>query len=118
MRLRIFVFGSNLRGIHGAGAARFAAEHYGAQRGVGEGLTGDSYALPTCHGPGDPMTLAEIQYCAATFAAFAHDHPETDFLLTAVGCGIAGHEPAEIMALFPILPDNVYVQAKLAQATP
>lgn len=117
MRRRIFVFGSNLRGIHGAGAARHAADHYGAQRGVGEGLAGDSYALPTCHAPGDPMSLSEIDGHADRFAHFAYQHPELDFLLTAVGCGIAGHKPADIMALFSRLPDNVYVQAKLAQVS-
>ncbi len=116
MRRRIFVFGSNLQGIHGAGAALHAAKHCGAERGVGEGLTGDSYALPTCNRPGDPMSLAAIGAHARRFADFAYAHPELDFLLTAVGCGIAGHDPEDVLPLFGQLPDNVYIQAKLTGA--
>jgi hypothetical protein len=118
VRRRIFVFGSNLLGIHGAGAARAAVVFHGAERGVGTGLTGDSYALPTCKAPGVPLPLDEIVPHTMEFVRFAAANPDMDFLLTAVGCGIAGHKPAEIFALFGRMPDNVYVQAKLAQATP
>jgi hypothetical protein len=115
MRRRIFVFGSNLLGIHGAGAARYAKDHLGAQKGAGVGLTGYCYALPTCHAPGMPMTLDEIRQYAKQFTAFATENSGDDFLLTAVGCGIAGHKPADILALFGDLPDNVYIQAKLTK---
>jgi hypothetical protein len=114
-RRRIFCFGSNRLGIHGAGAARFAADHYGAQRGVGEGLTGECYALPTCSAPGAPLPLDEIRRHAEAFTQTARARPNYDFLLTAVGCGIAGNTPAEILPLFGELPDNVYVQARLAR---
>jgi hypothetical protein len=114
MRRRIFVFGSNLLGIHGAGAARYAKDQLGAQNGVGVGLTGDCYALPTCHAPGKPMTLDEIRPYAKQFTDDA-TNSDYDFLLTAVGCGIAGHKPSDILALFGDLPDNVYIQSKLAK---
>lgn len=114
MRRKIFVFGSNLMGYHGGGAAKAASVDYGAVRGVGEGLTGDSYALPTCASPGLPLSHGEIMPACQRFSAFAHAHPELDFLLTAVGCGIAGLSTAEVGEWFGDLPDNVYVQARLA----
>jgi hypothetical protein len=115
VRRRIFVFGSNLMGYHGGGAAKFARDVYGAQMGVAEGLTGECYALPTCTSPGNPMPAADVQKACERFEKFAKDHPEMDFLLTAVGCGIAGFKTHEIAAMFTTsLPENVYVQAKLA----
>lgn len=118
MRRRIFVFGSNLMGYHGGGAAKYAREECGAVEGVGEGLTGESYALPTCTAPGVPMSMHEVGYACQRFKAYAISHPELDFLLTAVGCGIAGFSADDVGFLFgsigPQLPDNVYVQAKLA----
>lgn len=115
MRRRIFVFGSNLVGDHCGGAALWAHLEHGAQMGVGEGLTGESYALPTCRAPGQRCTLERIATAALEFRHFAIEHPELDFLLTAVGCGIAGFTPAQIAPLFHNLPNNVYLQAKLVQ---
>lgn len=114
MRRRILVFGSNLMGYHGGGAAKYARDVLQAEMGVGEGLTGESYALPTCKAPGDPMPRADVARACTRFAQFAADHPELDFLLTAVGCGIAGFDTTEIGSFFPYLTDNVYVQARLA----
>lgn len=114
MRRKIFVFGSNLMGYHGGGAALVASRDYGAVRGVGEGLTGDSYALPTCAAPGLPLARTEVAQACTRFARFASEHPELDFLLTPVGCGIAGFSTADVGGMFPYLTDNVYVQTRLA----
>ncbi|MBR1850013.1 MAG: hypothetical protein IJ789_01420 [Bacteroidales bacterium] len=90
----IFVFGSNIQGMHGGGAAWFASRNFGAQWGVGEGLTGRCYALPTMEG------YASLQKAVANFTDCARKHPELTFLVTAVGCGIAGYSPAEVAPLF------------------
>ena len=107
----IFVFGSNLDGIHGAGAARFAHEHHGAKMGVGEGLTGNSYALPTKgHGITD-MTLAQIEWHMVRFLNVARANLELTFPLTPVGTGLAGHAKRDIWAMLEKhgLPRNVYL---------
>lgn len=117
MNRRIFVFGSNDQGRHIAGAAAFAATHYGAEAGVSEGLTGDCYALPTCEWLGRELRafpLNRIQLHANTFMEFARANPDMDFLLTAVGCGIAGYATRQVADLFRDCPDNVYIQARLA----
>ena len=116
MRRRIFVFGSNAQGVHGAGAARYARMYYGAELGVGEGLTGEAYALPTKHTQYKTMSLQEVQLAMQRFALFAKEHPEMDFLLTSVGCGLAGFTPEQIGKIMPRLSDNVYIQARLAQS--
>ena len=114
MRRRIFVFGSNEMGYHGGGAAAYAREECGAVMGVGEGLTGEAYALPTCSSPGKAMPISAVKLACQRFQDFAHAHPEMDFLLTAVGCGIAGFKTHQLGVWFPNLPDNVYVQSRLA----
>lgn len=90
----IFVFGSNICGAHMGGAARVAMEKFGAVWGVGEGLRGQSYALPTME------DFHNIGPAVQRFTAFARVHPELRFLVTAVGCGIAGYTPEEIAPLF------------------
>lgn len=85
----VFVFGSNGAGHHGGGAARIAHERFGAVWGEGHGLRGQSYAIDTMSGR-EPM-LADI----AAFLSFAAAHPELTFLVTEVGCGIAGYTVAE-----------------------
>lgn len=115
MRRRIFVFGSNTRGLHYSGAAAYAQEECGADMGIGEGLTGDSYALPTCSGPQTASPRGDVRAACRRFRAFAVDHPELDFLLTAVGCGIAGFRVEEVAEWLDDLPDNVYVQFKLVE---
>lgn len=103
----IFVFGSNMAGIHGAGAARDARVFWGAEMGVGEGRTGDAYALPTCEVPGRRRTLQDIAYSVARFCAYAEQHPELTFYVTRIGCGIAGYDDDDIAPLFAGAPSNV-----------
>jgi hypothetical protein len=91
----IFVFGSNLHGMHGGGAARIAHQHFGAEWGVGVGMTGKCYAIPTMHGGID-----EIKPYVDQFIAFATIHKEQTFLVTKIGCGIAGFTEQEIAPLF------------------
>ena len=91
----IFVFGSNLAGAHGGGAARLAYEKFGAVMGQGVGLQGQSYAIPTMQG--GPNTI--LPY-VEEFITFAKQHPEMTFLVTRIGCGIAGFTPVEIAPLF------------------
>jgi len=91
----IFVFGSNLQGYHGAGAARMALDKFGAVWGQGVGLQGQSYAIPTMEGG-----VETIKPYVDEFIDFAKQHPEYQFLLTRVGCGIAGFTNEEIAPLF------------------
>lgn len=91
----IFVFGSNLAGQHCGGAARMAYEHFGAEWGVGEGPTGRCYAIPTMHGGVD-----SIRPFVDKFIWFAEQHPNLRFLLTRIGCGIAGFTDRQIAPLF------------------
>jgi len=91
----IFVFGSNLAGMHGGGAARIAMERFGAVWGQGVGLQGQSYAIPTMQGGADT-----IKPYVDEFIAFAKAHPEYTFLVTPIGCGIAGFTAEEIAPLF------------------
>lgn len=91
----VFVFGSNLAGMHGGGAARIARLHFGAVMGQGVGLQGQSYAIPTMQGG-----THTIQPYVDDFIAFARQHPEKQFLVTPIGCGIAGFDPEDIAPLF------------------
>lgn len=103
---RTFVFGSNLLGIHGGGAARYAAERLGALRGVGQGRTGRCYALPTCSSPGKPLALRQVNVHVAAFLHHAGTHPVERFFVSAVGCGIAGFTEEQVAPLFALAPDN------------
>lgn len=103
----VFVFGSNLLGIHGAGAAKFAREHCGAVEGVYEGRTGQSYALPTCTRPGLGMYIGDVAAAVQNFLVYAAHNPTTKFFLTRVGCGFAGYTDDEIAPLFRMAPANV-----------
>jgi hypothetical protein len=94
----IFVFGSNLAGRHGAGAALYAHKHRGAACGVGEGLTGQSYALPTVDADIRPLPFADVDAAIGRFCAFAGSRHDLDFELTPVGCGLAGHRFADVWA--------------------
>jgi len=91
----IFVFGSNLAGFHGGGAARIAYEHFGAEWGVGVGPTGKCYAIPTMQGGVDT-----IRPYVNEFIRYAEQHPELTFLVTRIGCGIAGFTDEQIAPLF------------------
>ncbi len=94
-KCEIFVFGSNLEGMHAGGAARVAYEKFGAEWGVGDGPTGKCYAIPTMHGG-----LEEIRPYAKKFIEYAKAHPMNRFLLTRVGCGIAGFKDSDMAQLF------------------
>ena len=104
----VFVFGSNLQGQHIGGAARLAADRFGAVWGQGRGLQGQSYALPTMN-----LSLEEIAKYVDEFIWYADQHPELTFFVTRVGCGIAGFRDEQIAPLFAraySLP-NVYLPA-------
>ena len=92
---QVFVFGSNLQGHHAGGAARQALEQFGAIYGQGEGLQGRSYAIPTME-----LSIPEIKWHVEQFIQFADMHPEMTFLVTRVGCGIAGFDDSQIAPLF------------------
>ena len=105
----IFVFGSNMQGRHGAGAAEYARLHRGAGYGVGEGRTGNAYALPTKETPYKTLSLEQIALSVNRFRAYACLHPEETFELTPIGCGLGGYNVLQIAPLFKDLPDNVYL---------
>ena len=91
----IFVFGSNLSGMHGGGAALGAYRKFGAVWGQGVGLQGQSYGIPTMQGG-----VETIRPYVDEFIQFAGEHPELTFLVTRIGCGIAGFTDDEISPLF------------------
>lgn len=101
----IFVFGSNIDGLHGGGAAYVAMKQFGAIWGQGEGLQGQSYAIPTMEG------YESMKKAVGRFIDFAKKHPELKFLVTAIGCGIAGYKVKEVAPLFKdsVGLENVYL---------
>jgi hypothetical protein len=105
----IFVFGSNRQGIHGAGSAKTALERYGAKLGVGEGLQGASYAIPTKSTPYKSLTLDEIAQHVEKFKEFAKSRSHLKFKLTPIGCGLAGFTPDQIGPMFAGSPSNVII---------
>jgi hypothetical protein len=104
--MKTFVFGSNLAGRHGRGAALEARQKYGAVYGVGDGLTGCSYAIPTKGMNLEVLPLDFIEFKVKQFIEFAKAHPEMTFLVARVGCGLAGYKPAQIAPMFQDAPDN------------
>lgn len=98
---QIFVFGSNLEGNHSGGAAKQAVDSFGALNGIGVGLQGQSYAIPTMEG------YNVLEFYANQFLDFANHYPEYEFLLTPIGTGIAGYNISVIKKIFEHLPDNV-----------
>ncbi|WP_218621655.1 A1S_2505 family phage non-structural protein [Microbacterium oleivorans] len=97
----VFVFGSNAAGAHGAGAARAAYERFGAVWGEGHGHHGQSYAIDTMSGA-DALATGVSRFCE-----YAAAHPDLTFLVTEIGCGIAGYVPDEVAPLFVGAPVNV-----------
>ena len=91
----VFVFGSNLAGMHGGGAAYAAFRHFGAVMGCGVGLRGQSYAIPTMQGG-----VETIKPYVDEFIKFAKQHKDLTFLVTRIGCGIAGFTDKDIAPLF------------------
>lgn len=104
----IFVFGSNKAGVHGAGAARVAFKQHGAKWGIGEGLVGNSYALPTKGFHIEKISLHEIQNSVNRFIEDAEFWAlrGAEFQVTRVGCGLGGHLDSDIAPMFRAAPDN------------
>jgi hypothetical protein len=96
---QIFVFGSNEAGRHGAGAAKLALG-WGAKRGEGIGLHGQTYGIPTKDGSIKTLGLSKIRKYVTEFIEFAQTKPELIFLVTEIGCGLAGYKPKDIAPMF------------------
>lgn len=103
---KIFVFGSNLAGIHGAGAAREAHLRYGAVYGNPIGLQGSSYAIPTKNGHMRTLKLVQINGHVADFLVFASIKKSLQFFITPIGTGLAGYSHVQIAPMFRYAPDN------------
>ncbi|CTQ45696.1 A1S_2505 family phage non-structural protein [Roseibium aggregatum] len=109
----VFVFGSNLAGRHGKGAALYAKQHFGAEYGVGVGRTGNAYAIPTKDRELRTLSLEVVEEGIKAFIEYARERareaPYEIFILTPIGCGLAGHAKANIAEIFKrlSLPENV-----------
>jgi len=103
---KIFVFGSNLRGVHGAGAALHARQNHGAIYGKGIGRHGNSYAIPTKDYQIQTLPLHSIKPHVDTFIRYARDNPHLRFQVTAIGTGLAGYKHKDIAPMFRDAPDN------------
>lgn len=108
-RPRIFVFGSNLAGRHGAGSAKAAVQHHGAIYGCSMGKQGNSYAIPTKDRNLQVLPLAFIEEHVAAFLEYALAHPEWQFDVVAIGCGLAGYKPEQIAPMFAGASNNVHL---------
>lgn len=102
----VFVFGSNLAGRHGKGAALEAVRHWGAVTGAGWGPWGMSYALPTKDRQLQALELCQIKRHVDWFLEHARSHPELTFLITAIGTGLAGYSASQIAPMFRGAPAN------------
>lgn len=106
MTRRIFVFGSNLAGRHGKGAALTALKQHGAIYHCGFGIQGNSYAIPTKDLQIRTLGLDIIAEHVDEFIAFAKAHPELTFDVTRIGCGLAGYQDYQIAPMFQGAPNN------------
>ena len=102
----IFVFGSNLAGRHGKGAALTARLYHGAIYGQGIGRQGNSYAIPTKDTKLVSLSLHTIENYVREFKAYANQHPELTFFITRIGCGLAGYTDEVIAPMFKNAPSN------------
>lgn len=105
----IFVFGSNLAGRHGGGAAKAALDHFGAEWGVGFGPTGRAFAIPTKDRVIESLPLEDIEQHVSLFIAHAILHPEQSFFVTRIGCVLAGYDNSQIAPMFADAPDNCFM---------
>lgn len=103
----VFVFGSNLAGIHGAGAAKLAYDRFGAKMGTGIGMMGKSYAIPTKDKNIKTLPLDSIKQWVKGFLMYAEIHPDKTFIVTKIGCGLAGYDSKDIAPFFKNFPTNV-----------
>lgn len=95
----VFVFGSNESGYHGGGAARLALD-FGAVYHKGVGLYGNTYAIPTKDFNVETLPLVSIKKYVDDFIEFAKNNPDKIFLVTKIGCGLAGYTVHDIAPLF------------------
>ncbi len=107
----VFVFGSNLAGRHGKGAALFALQHRGAIRGIGVGRQGRAYAIPTKDHQLRTLPLESIRVHVREFLAYAAAHPAEQFQVTRIGCGLAGYQDEQIAPMFEGSPANCMLPA-------
>lgn len=105
----VFVFGSNLAGRHGKGAAYVAMTQYGATYGKGLGRYGNSYAIPTKTVNFKSLPLNRISEYVSEFIEYAKNHKDEKFYVTRIGCGLAGYTDADIAPMFANCPDNCYL---------
>jgi len=96
----VFVYGSNRKGVHGSGAAKYARDKFGAVYGIGEGISGKSYGIPTKENPYKTLSLTDIAEHVNKFIEFASNNPKLRFLVTEIGCGLAGYAVKDIAPLF------------------
>lgn len=106
--MMIYVFGSNLAGRHGAGSAAYARQEYGAIYGNGEGLQNSSYAIPTKDKNLKSLSIQEIKLHIEKFLLFAKENPELLFIISNIGCGLAGYKPEDVAPLFKGASNNCY----------
>ncbi len=104
--MNIFVFGSNLAGRHGKGAALFARQNHGAIYGRGWGMQGHSYAIPTKDQGLRTLPLPVIKGHVDDFIAWARLNPLFTFNVTRIGCGLAGYQDSDIAPMFALAPPN------------
>jgi hypothetical protein len=109
MPTMIFVFGSNRKGAHGGGAAKQALVEYGAKWGVGEGMRGRSYALPTKSSHLSTLPISSIAEHVWQFIALARTRTDLEFAVTRVGCGLAGLTDEQVAPLFADAPLNCHL---------
>jgi len=114
--VEIFVFGSNLAGRHGRGSALEAKLKHGAIYGRGEGIQGNSYAIPTKDKSLKPLPLCDIHSWVKEFIEYAVDHPENTFNVVAIGCGLAGYSPKQIAPMFKNIPKNIKLPKEFIDA--
>ena len=111
----IFVFGSNLRGRHGAGSALEAKQNWGAIQGKGWGRQGASYAIPTKGRQMEVLSLPTIREYVDAFIMYAMEHPTLKFEVVNIGCGLAGYKPIQIAPLFRKAPSNCVFQKEFQE---
>lgn len=104
--MRVFVYGANEGGVHGAGSAKEAYKRHGARWGV-TGFAGRSYGIPTKFGDLRTLPIASIAAHVAKFLQFAADHPEHTFDVVKIGCGLAGYSEKQMAPLFAGATVNV-----------
>ena len=112
----VFVFGSNLAGRHGKGAALFARKYKGAVYGQGEGFQGNSYAIPTKDAGLKTLPIKDIEKHVKSFLVFASLRLDLEFEITNVGCGLAGYSPEQIAPLFTGATANCHFSEEFIKA--